>query len=77
MTLETRKINLINWVSQLSDEKMITRLEKFQSQQDWWLTISDEEREEIEEGIRQADSGEVKSNEEVFEKYKKSLVSQA
>mgnify|MGYP001768271841 CR=1 FL=1 len=70
MTLDARKINLINWLSQLHDEKTVARLEKFQSQQDWWLTISDEERQEIEEGIHQADRGEVKSNEEVFEKYK-------
>jgi hypothetical protein len=69
MTMYARKINLINWLSQLHDEKMVTRLEEFQSQQDWWLTISDEERSEIEEGILQADRGEVKPNEVVFEKY--------
>jgi predicted transcriptional regulator len=73
MTLEARKINLINWVSQLYDEKMVTRLEEFQTQQDWWLSISEIERAEIREGILQADRGEVKSNEEVFEKYQKWL----
>ncbi len=73
MTLDARKIHIINWVSQLHDEKMVSRLEDFQSQQDWWLTISDEERNGIEEGILQADRGEVKSNEEVFEKYQKWL----
>jgi len=73
MTLDARKINLINWLSQLHDEKTVARLEEFQSQQDWWLTISDEERSEIKEGILQADRGEVKSNEEVFEKYQKWL----
>jgi hypothetical protein len=69
MTLDARKINIINWVSQLHDEKTVAHLEEFQSQQDWWLTISDEERAEIKEGILQANKGEVKSNEEVFEKY--------
>jgi|WetSurMetagenome_2_1015567.scaffolds.fasta_scaffold254371_2 hypothetical protein len=73
MTLDARKINLINWLSQLHDEKTVARLEEFQSQQDWWLTISNEERSEIEEGIRQADRGEVKSSEEVFGKYQKWL----
>ena len=73
MTLDARKINIINWVSQLYDENMISRLEEFQAQKDWWLTISDEERTEIEEGILQAERGEVKSNEEVFERYQKWL----
>ena len=73
MTLDARKINIINWVSQLYDENMISRLEEFQAQKDWWLTICDEERTEIEEGILQAERGEVKSNEEVFEKYQRWL----
>ena len=73
MTLDARKINIINWVSQLYDENMISRLEEFQAQKDWWLTLSDEERTEIEEGILQAERGEVKSNEEVFERYQKWL----
>ena len=73
MTLDARKINIINWVSQLYDENMISRLEEFQAQKDWWLTLSDEERTEIEEGILQAERGEVKSNEEVFEKYQRWL----
>jgi predicted transcriptional regulator len=73
MTLEARKINIISWISQLHDKKMVARLEELQLQQDWWLTISDDERAEIEEGIRQADNGEVKSTEEVFEKYQKWL----
>lgn len=73
MTLDARKINIINWVSQLYDENMISRLEEFQAQKDWWLTISDEERTEIEKGILQAERGEVKSNEEVFEKYQRWL----
>ncbi|MFA9391208.1 MAG: hypothetical protein ACERKD_15470 [Prolixibacteraceae bacterium] len=73
MTLDARKMQLINWLSQLNDEKTVARIEEFQSQTDWWLTISDEERSEIEDGILQADRGEVRSNEEVFKKYQKWL----
>ena len=43
------------------------------SQTDWWDTISDEERAEIEHGLEEADKGEVISHEEVMEKYKKWL----
>ena len=40
------------------------------SKTDWWDTISDEERTEIEQGLAEADRGEVISHEEVMEKYK-------
>jgi hypothetical protein len=70
MNLETRKINIISWISHLQDENMLSRIEELQSQkQDWWDMISDEERAEIEEGIAQADRGELKSTDEVLGKY--------
>lgn len=70
MNLETRKINIISWVSHLQDENVLSRIEELQSQkQDWWEMISDEERAEIEEGIAQADRGELKSTDEVLAKY--------
>jgi hypothetical protein len=74
MNIETRKLNIINWVSHLQDETVLTRIEQLQSQkQDWWDLISKEEKAEIEEGISQADKGETKTTEEVLSKYKKWL----
>jgi hypothetical protein len=74
MNLETRKINIISWVSHLQDEKTLSRIEELQSQKDdWWNLISDEEKAEIEEGMQQADRGELKSTDEVLSKYKKWL----
>lgn len=70
MNLETRKINIISWVSHLQDESILSRIEELQSQKnDCWELISDEERAEIEEGIQQADRGELKSTDEVLSKY--------
>lgn len=70
MNLETRKINIISWVSHLQDESMLSRIEELQSKkQDWWEMISDEEKAEIEEGVAQADRGELKSTEDVLSKY--------
>lgn len=43
------------------------------TQTDWWDTISDEERVEIEQGLAEADREEVIPHEEVMEKYKKWL----
>lgn len=74
MSIETRKLSIINWVSHLQDESVISRIEKLQSQkQDWWNLISDEEKAEVEEGISQADRGETKTTDEVLAKYKKWL----
>jgi predicted transcriptional regulator len=74
MNLETRKINIISWVSRLQDENTLSRIEELQSEKvDWWNSISDEEKAEIEEGIKQADGGEFKTTDEVLSKYKKWL----
>lgn len=72
MNLETRKISIISWISSLQDEDVVSKIEQIQSQrQDWWNLISDEEKQEIEEGLNQADRGELKSTDEVLAKYKR------
>jgi predicted transcriptional regulator/plasmid stabilization system protein ParE len=38
--------------------------------EDWWGTISEDERAEIEQGLAEAERGEVSSHEEVMSKYK-------
>jgi predicted transcriptional regulator len=58
--------NILNAVKTLLSERTAT-------QADWWDIISDEERTEIEQGLAEADRGEVISHEEVMAKYKKWL----
>ena len=58
--------NILNAVKTLLSERTAT-------QTDWWDIISDEERAEIEQGLAEADRGEVISHEEVMAKYKKWL----
>lgn len=36
MNLETRKINIISWVSHLQDENTLSRIKELQSQKDNW-----------------------------------------
>jgi hypothetical protein len=54
--------------STLKGKKIILSLvEKIQSQKDdWWNLITDDERAEIEEGMQQADQGELKSTDEIL-----------
>ena len=74
MNIETRKVNIISWITHLHDENIISKIEDLQkSEPDWWDMICDEEKAEIEEGLAQADRGEVTPHEEVMKKYKKWL----
>lgn len=75
MDLQAEKIRLIEWIAALNDPKTLNEFItlKKQKETDWWDDISAEERSEIEEGLAQADRGEVVPHEEVMANYKKWL----
>ncbi len=56
MNLESRKINLINWISSVQEENILTRMENIQKEnEDWWDIISEEDKKAINEGLNQLD----------------------
>jgi hypothetical protein len=56
MNLESRKINLINWISSIQEENILTRMENIQKEnEDWWDIISEEDKKAINEGLNQLD----------------------
>ena len=72
MNLEARKINIINWISSIQEESILAEMERIQRESaDWWDTISDEEKREINEGLEQLDNGEFITHSQVREKIKK------
>ncbi|MEX2564507.1 MAG: hypothetical protein WD431_01035 [Cyclobacteriaceae bacterium] len=75
MDIQTEKLRLIEWLAGLNDTKIINEFIslKKRKEEDWWERISAEERSEIEEGLAQADKGEVVPHKEVMAKYKKWL----
>ena len=74
MDMQAEKLGLIQWLAQLTDEGMIAKLKTLRSEQeDWWDQITAEEKAEIEEGLLQADRGEVKSHSEIRKKYERWL----
>lgn len=75
MDIQAEKIRLIEWLAGLNDIKILNEFIMFKKvkEEDWWDGISPEERAEIEEGIEQADRGEVLPHAEVMAKYKKWL----
>lgn len=69
MNLETRKINLINWISTLQEENTLNKVEEIQkTTTDWWDTISKEDKEAINEGLNQLDKGDSLTRKQVERK---------
>ncbi|MFT4093912.1 MAG: hypothetical protein QM640_09725 [Niabella sp.] len=68
-----KKIELIQWVSALEDADMLQRLIdlKKETSDNWWVTISDEEKTSIEKGIEQAKQGKLTPHSEVRKHYEK------
>ena len=78
MDVTELRADLHNMIDKISDKNILKALrtllyEKAASKADWWDTISQEEQEEIEQGLSEADRGEVISHEEVMKRYKKWL----
>jgi hypothetical protein len=69
MNIEARKINLINWISSLQDDTILEKLEKIQQKKDdWWDSVSENDKKAINEGIDQLDRGVYLTHEQVRSK---------
>ena len=73
--LQNKKIELIQWLSTLDNEIIIDKLMELRESEktDWWNEISEGEKESIEKGIEDADSGNLKPQSEVRKLYEKWL----
>ena len=71
MNLEARKLNLINWISSIQEEEVLSKMEKIQHERnDWWDSFSRSYKEAIEEGVEQLDRDESISRSQVRERIK-------
>lgn len=75
MDIQAEKLQLIEWLAGLNDTRVLNEFItlKKTKEVDWWDEISAEERSEIEEGLAQADRGELVPHKEVVAKYQKWL----
>lgn len=75
LSLENKKIELIQWLSTLNDKALIDELMEFREKEknDWWDEISTSEKESIEKGIKDADNGKLASHSNVRKTYEKWL----
>lgn len=78
MDVTELRTDLHNKIDKITDRNILQALRTLLSNKaieksDWWDTITEEERKEIELGLAEAERGEVIPHEEVMKKYKKWL----
>ena len=70
---EAIKLELIEWLSKLEDEETINYLkivkDSNDTQGDWWNELTDEQKSEIEMGLKDVDEGRVTPHDIVKQKY--------
>lgn len=73
MDILTEKLQLIEWLARLNNTAVLKEFIALKKEQekDWWDQIGDDEKSEIEEGLSQADRGEVLTHKEVMNNYQK------
>ena len=73
MDIQSVKIHLIHWLTEINDEKILEQLTflKESYEKDWWDDLSKEEQTLIDEGINQLDQGEGTPHQEVMKKIRK------
>ena len=71
MDIQTEKLSLIKWLTDVTEPSVIEQFVALKNNQqiDWWNEIDNDERVEIEEGLKQADAGDFIAHEDVMKKY--------
>jgi hypothetical protein len=64
INLSNRKIELIQWLSTIEDPSIIDKIMDLiqKENKDWWVSISENEKDSIEAGLKDADSGELNAH---------------
>ena len=72
MDLAVKKIELIEWLTRLQDEKLIKKVEgvRKEAEADWWDTLTAEQQEDIEAGVADLEAGRKKDFKKVLSKYR-------
>ena len=76
MKEDVLKQELIRWLEKLEDRRMLETLLFFKDisrKEDWWDELTEEQKQLVLEGQKQADAGMLITAEEVWEKYGKIL----
>ena len=66
MTIETRKLSIINKITMLNDDNILSEIESILSSSDWWDELPLEVKNSIDEGLTQAEKEETIPHEKVL-----------
>jgi predicted transcriptional regulator len=73
MNLQEKKLELVQLILNTEKPAILEKVEavlKKEDDVDWWDELSEDERKAIEQGIKEADNGELKSHAEVLKERK-------
>jgi hypothetical protein len=73
MDLQTRKYQLIEWITNIQDIKLLEKLHKMAESTDWWNDISDIEKKQIEKGLSDIQEGKTVYHTTAKKRYEKYL----
>ena len=75
LNIQKKKLELIQWLSTIEDSTIIEKIMELRKKEskDWWNSISENEKESIEKGIKEADSGKLNPNSNARKLYEKWL----
>ncbi|CAN5272319.1 hypothetical protein BH09BAC3_BH09BAC3_35280 [soil metagenome] len=71
MSIQAKKLDLIQWLIQLKDERLLKKIEALQAEDiDFWNELSEHQKREIEKGITELDADQKHEYEHVMTKYR-------
>ena len=75
MSIQDKKIELIQWLSTLEDQSVIDKIMELRESEkaNWWDDLSQQEKDSIEKGISDADAGKLKPHAKARDLYEKWL----
>lgn len=75
LKIQTKKLELIQWLSSLQDLNTINKIVELKSNEDkdWWNSITNNERLAIENGLSDADNGKLNPHSKAKSLYEKWL----
>jgi hypothetical protein len=75
INLSKRKIELIQWLSTIEAPSIIDKIMDLiqKENKDWWVSISENEKDSIEAGLNDANSGKLKAHSKARKLYEKWL----
>lgn len=75
LTILSKKMELIQWLTTIEDSSIIEKIMDLRKKEsnDWWNSISESEKESIENGLKDAEEGKLNNHSKARELYEKWL----